>query len=147
MVRGCNLHDLGCLPRALSPMAIFRCYLYAMGGCGGYACGIGYTVILLQSGGTHMRVHGQEGIGIGSIVSLSHVALVTSAPLLSGVVWLVSFVCLWSCLFSFVLLFVFCFWGAVDDFFLTSSSRDMTATVLSNVALEKKKQQMAQVSH
>ena len=29
--------------------------------------------------------------------------------------------------------------GAVDDFFLTSSSRDMTATVLSNAALEKKK--------
>ena len=29
--------------------------------------------------------------------------------------------------------------GALDDFFLTSSSRDMTATVLSNAALEKKK--------
>ena len=34
---------------------------------------------------------------------------------------------------------LFCgFWGAFDDFFLTSSSRDMTATVLSNAALEKK---------
>ena len=31
-----------------------------------------------------------------------------------------------------------CFWGALDDFFLASSSRDMTATVLSNAALEKK---------
>ncbi len=30
------------------------------------------------------------------------------------------------------------FWGALDGFFLTSSSRDMTATVLSNAALEKK---------
>ena len=30
-------------------------------------------------------------------------------------------------------------WGALDDFFLTSSSRDMTATVSSNAALEKKK--------
>ena len=29
--------------------------------------------------------------------------------------------------------------GALADFFLTSSSRDMTATVLSNAALEKKK--------
>ena len=41
-------------------------------------------------------------------------------------------------------LFVACVWfcasrGALDDFFLTSSSRDMTATVLSNAALEKKK--------
>ena len=37
-------------------------------------------------------------------------------------------VCVWFC----------GFWGALDDFFLTSSSRDMTATVLSNAALEKK---------
>ncbi len=40
--------------------------------------------------------------------------------------------------FCLCLCFVFCFWGALDDFFLTSSSRDMTATVLSK-ALEKKK--------
>ena len=46
------------------------------------------------------------------------------------------------CLFWFggvcVLCFVFCFWGALDDFFLTSSSWDMTATVFSNAALETK---------
>ena len=33
---------------------------------------------------------------------------------------------------------MFGFWGALVDFFLTSSSRDMAATVLSNAALEKK---------
>ena len=35
-------------------------------------------------------------------------------------------------------MFVSCFLGALVDFFLTSSSRDMTATVLRNAALEKK---------
>ena len=44
----------------------------------------------------------------------------------------------WGVCFVFVL---FCVsWGALDDFFLTSSSRDMTATVLSNAALEEKKE-------
>ena len=48
--------------------------------------------------------------------------------------------CVWFCLFWGL------FWGfasclsrgALVDFFLTRSSRDMTATVLSNAALEKK---------
>ena len=62
-----------------------------------------------------------------------HVTYVTSAPW----DWFVWFA-LGACLVC-VLCFVFCFWGALDDFFLTSSSRDMTATVLSNAALEKKK--------
>ena len=88
---------------------------------GGYACGNGYTATIF-SGGAHLRAHEHEGIGIGSIVSLSHVTLVTSAPLLSGVVWLVFFVCVWlvALLVFGVLLFVFCFRRAVDDFFLTS---------------------------
>ena len=63
---------------------------------------------------------------------LFHVTFVTLAPLVCFL-----FACFWGCFC--VLLFVFCFLGALDDFFLTSSSRDMTATVLSNAALEKKK--------
>ena len=51
--------------------------------------------------------------------------------------FLVWFVCFGLGVFVFcVLCFVFCFWGALDDFFLTSSSWDMTATVFSNAALD-----------
>ena len=61
---------------------------------GGYACGNGYTATIF-SGGAQRRVHELDGIGTGSMASLSHVTLVASAPLLSGVVWLVFFVCFW----------------------------------------------------
>ena len=64
-------------------------------------------------------------------VSLFHVTFVTSAPLFCLLVVVVLggfWFCVWCC----------GFWGALDDFFLTSSSRDMTATVLSNAALEKR---------
>ena len=72
---------------------------------GGYACGNGYTdTATIFSGGDQLRVHELDGIGIGRFVSLSHVTLVASAPLLSGVVLLVFF-----CLF--LVGGVACFWG------------------------------------
>ena len=88
---------------------------------GGYACGNGYTATIF-SGGAQLRVHELDGIGIGRFVSLSHVTLVASAPLLSGVVLLVFSVCFWlvGLLVFGVLLSVFCIRGAVDDCFLTS---------------------------
>ena len=65
-----------------------------------------------------------------------HACHISSPASFSGVVWLVFFG--WGGLCFVVVCWCFRRGAFVDDF-LTKSSRDMTATVLSNAALEKKK--------
>ena len=67
----------------------------------GYICRNGYTTSIF-SGEAHLRVHAQEGIGIGSIVSRSHV--ITPAHLTSGLFVLCFWLC-WCC--GLVLFLVF----------------------------------------
>ena len=91
---------------------------------------------MIFSGEEHLRV--QVGImsrgsaGCFTLCFTSRFTSRLSLQLPCFVAWLLCFGGVCCCAFVFVSLFL----GALDDFFLTSSSRDMTATVLSNAALE-----------
>ena len=87
---------------------------------------------MIFSGEEHLRVQVDNNELIGRLFHCFTSRLSLQLPCF--VAWLLLFwggvcACVWFC----------GSWGALDDFFLTSSSRDMTATVLSNAALEKKK--------